>query len=139
ESAAGSPGGGYGGNRRQALIQGPDLDQRQVYTTALLAKVKEIPGVADGDSNFDFTKPELRVNVDRARSADLGVPIDSLATNLRTLVGGEQVSTFKDGDDQYNVMLRLDEPFRTPEQMSNLLVPATGGKALRVSDVAQLT
>jgi HAE1 family hydrophobic/amphiphilic exporter-1 len=132
-------GGGGGGNRLQALIQGPDLDQLQAYTSELMEKVKTIPGVVDVDSNFDFTKPELRVNVDRARSADLGVPIDSLATNLRTLVGGEQVSTFKDGDDQYDVMLRLDEQYRTPEIMGNLLVPSTTGKALRVSDVAQLS
>jgi len=135
-----STGGGYGGNRLQALIQGPDLDQLQVYTTALMAKVKEIPGVADVDSNFDFTKPELRVTVDRARSADLGVPIDSLATNLRTLVGGEEVSKFKDGDNQYSVMLRLDEPFRNnPASMGSLLVPSTTQHALRVSDVAQLS
>ncbi len=135
-----STGGGYGGNRLQALIQGPDLDQLQVYTTALMAKVKEIPGVADVDSNFDFTKPELRVTVDRARSADLGVPIDSLATNLRTLVGGEEVSKFKDGDNQYSVMLRLDEPFRNnPASMGSLLVPSTNQHALRVSDVAQLS
>jgi HAE1 family hydrophobic/amphiphilic exporter-1 len=135
-----STGGGYSGNRLQALIQGPDLEQLQVYTTELLAKVKEIPGVADVDSNFDFTKPELRVNVDRARSADLGVPIDSLATNLRTLIGGEEVSKFKDGDDQYSVVLRLDEPFRNnPTLMGNLLVPSTTQRALRVSDVAQLT
>ena len=135
-----STGGGYSGNRLQALIQGPDLDQLQVYTTELLAKVKEIPGVADVDSNFDFTKPELRVNVDRARSADLGVPIDSLATNLRTLVGGEEVSKFKDGDDQYSVVLRLDEQFRNnPTSMGNLLVPSTTQRALRVSDVAQLS
>jgi HAE1 family hydrophobic/amphiphilic exporter-1 len=140
-SATGGGGGGGGyGNRLQALIQGPDLDQLQAYTTELIAKVKEIPGVADVDSNFDFTKPELRVNVDRARSADLGVPIDSLATNLRTLVGGEEVSRYKDGDDQYSVVLRLDEQFRdNPALMGNLLVPSNTQRALRVSDVAQLT
>jgi HAE1 family hydrophobic/amphiphilic exporter-1 len=137
---SGASSGGYGGNRLQALIQGPDLDQLQVYTTELMEKVRTIPGVADVDSNFDFTKPELRVTVDRARSADLGVPIDSLATNLRTLVGGEEVSKFKDGDDQYSVVLRLDEQFRdNPALMGNLLVPSTSQRALRVSDVAQLT
>ena len=137
-SATGGGGSGYG-SRLQALIQGPDLDQLQLYTTELIAKVKEIPGVADVDSNFDSLKPELRVNVDRARSADLGVPIDSLATNLRTLVGGEEVSKFKDGDDQYSVILRLDEQFRNdPTLMANLLVPSTTQRALRVSDVAQL-
>ena len=59
-------------------------------------------------------------------SADLGVPIDSLATNLRTLVGGEEVSKFKDGDEQYSVLLRLDEPFRNN--------PALDGIAARPVD-----
>jgi multidrug efflux pump subunit AcrB len=56
------------------------------------------------------------------------------------LVGGEEVSKFKDGDDQYSVVLRLDEQFRNnPALMGNLLVPSTTQRALRVSDVAQLS
>ena len=79
-------------------------------------------GVVDADTNFEPTQPELRINVDRARAADLGVNIDSLANNLRTLVGGEEVSEFKDGDDQFSVRLRLDEPFRNnPATMGDLL------------------
>ena len=75
-------------------------------------KVRTIPGVVDVDTNFEPTQPELRITVDRARAADLGVNIDTLANNLRTLVGGEEVSEFKDGDDQFIVRLRLDEQFR---------------------------
>ena len=77
-----------------------------------MEKVRTIEGVVDVDSNFEPTQPELRVNVNRARAADLGVNIDSLAANLRTLVSGEEVSEYKDGDDQILVTLRLDEPFR---------------------------
>ena len=113
-------GGGRGGgggnqgssNRLQILIQGPDIEQLQIYTTQLMEKVRTINGVVDVDSNFEPTQPELQITVDRARAADLGVNIDSLATNLRTLVGGEEISEFKDGDDQIIVRLRLDEPFR---------------------------
>jgi hydrophobic/amphiphilic exporter-1 (mainly G- bacteria), HAE1 family len=80
------------------------------------------------------------VAVNRARAADLGVNIESLATNLRTLVGGEEVSEFKDGDDQFVVLLRLDEPYRNnPLGMGDLLVPAGPGKTVKVSDVATLT
>ena len=132
-------GGGGGGNRLQALIQGPDLDQLQAYSAELVQKVKTIPGVVDADTNLDATKPELRVTVNRARAADMGVPIDSLATNLRTLIGGEEVSRFKDGDEQYSVQLRLDEPYRDPSVLGSLLVPSISQNALRVSDVAQLS
>jgi HAE1 family hydrophobic/amphiphilic exporter-1 len=99
-------------NRLQMLIQGPDIDQIQTYIADLLVKLKSIPGVVEADSNFQATLPELRVMVDRVRAADLGVAIDSLAGNLRTLVGGEEVTTMKQGDEQYQVQLRLDEEFR---------------------------
>ena len=66
--------------------------------------------------------------------------IDTLANSLRTLVGGEEVSEFKDGDDQFVVRLRLDEPFRAnPLGMGDLLVPAGPGRTVKVSDVATLT
>jgi HAE1 family hydrophobic/amphiphilic exporter-1 len=151
----GGPGGGGGGfNRLNVLIQGPDIEQLQVYTVDLMAKIREIPGVVDVDTNFEPTQPELRINIDRARAADLGVNIDTLANNLRTLVGGEEVSEFKDGDDQFKVLLRLDEAYRNPLTMGDLLVAAGpgqgapgaagagagggGGGRVKVSDVAQL-
>src|SRR5437667_7208504 len=153
----GGPGGGGGGgggggfNRLNILIQGPDIEQLQQYTVELMDKVRTIPGVVDVDTNFEPTQPELRINIDRARAADLGVNIDTLATNLRTLVGGEEVSEYKDGDDQFKVVLRLDEPYRNnPLTMGDLLInpgPGTGGapgaipgigRTVRVSDVAQL-
>src|SRR3954467_12868716 len=138
----GGPGGGGGGfNRLNILIQGPDIEQLQQYTLQLMDKIHDVPGVVDVDTNFEATQPELRITVDRARAADLGVNIDTLANNLRTLVGGEEVSEFKDGDDQFKVLLRLDEPFRTTAQMADLLVaagPGNRGRTVKVSDVAQL-
>src|SRR4029079_2927801 len=133
----------------------PDIEELQTYTTQLMDKIREIHGIVDVDTNFEPTQEELRINVDRARAADLGVNIDSLANNLRTLVGGEEVSEYKDGDDQFKVVLRLDEPYRNHAlAMRDLLItpgPGTGGaggagptpvginRTVRVSDVAQLT
>jgi HAE1 family hydrophobic/amphiphilic exporter-1 len=136
-------GGGGGSNRLNIIIQGPDIEQLQHYTTDLMGKVRTLRGVVDVDSNFEPTQPELRIHVDRARAADLGVNIDSLATNLRTLIGGEEVSEFKDGDDQFIVLLRLDEPYRNnPKIIGDLLIPAGGtasGRTVKVTDVATLT
>jgi HAE1 family hydrophobic/amphiphilic exporter-1 len=145
-STAGGGGGGGGnyqggGNRVQMLIQGPDIDQLQTYVVSLQEKLRSIPGVVDVSSNFELTQQELRVVVDRVRAADLGVQIDTLANNLRTLVGGQVLNTqFKQGDQTYEVQLRLDESFRNdPERLGNLLVPATtASRVVRLSDVAQL-
>jgi hydrophobic/amphiphilic exporter-1 (mainly G- bacteria), HAE1 family len=135
----GRGGGPGGGNRLQMLLQGPDIEQLQVYVTELKDKFSSIPGFVDVDTNFETTQRELRVIVDRVRAADLGVSIDSLASNLRTLVGGEEVTKFKEGDDQYEVNLRLDEKFRSdPTQLGSLLIPSATQRVVRVSDVAQL-
>src|SRR5688572_3481773 len=143
-STAGGGGGGGrggGGNRLQMLVQGPEIDELQKYMTAFMEKLRTIPGVVDVGTNFELTQPELRVNVDRVRAADLGVSIDSLAANLRTLVGGEEVTTLKQGDNQYQVQLRLDEQFRDdPAKLGTLLIPSAASQGtVRVSDVAQLS
>jgi HAE1 family hydrophobic/amphiphilic exporter-1 len=135
----GGPGGG-GGNRLTMIVQGPDIDQLQKYANTLLTKVKEIDGVTDADTSFEATQPELRIDVDRQRAADLGVSMDTLSSTMSTLVGGQEVSKFKDGDEQYSVRLRLDDPFRNdPAPMGDIFVPASGGRMVRVSDVAHLT
>ncbi len=151
----GGGGGGYqqSGNRLQMLVQGPDIEQLQQYVIDLRSKIRSIKGVVDVTSNFEATQQELRVIVDRVRAADMGVRIDTLASNIRTLVGGQVLDTqFKQGDEQYEVNLRLDEQFRNdPGRLGNLLIPAGGAlggggvgggginqRTVRLSDVAQL-
>jgi HAE1 family hydrophobic/amphiphilic exporter-1 len=139
-SGGGGRGGGGGQNRLNMLVQGEDVEELQKYASTLLEKVREIDGVTDSDTSAETTQPELRINIDRQRAADLGVPLDTLSSTMRTLVGGEEVSKYKDGDEQFSVRLRLDEPFRNnPATMGDIFVPAAGGRMVRVSDVAALT
>ena len=98
-----------GGNRNsdiQYVIGGPDLDKLTQYSADLLKKMKTIPEVVDVDSTLIVGKPELRVVIDRARAADLGVQVGDIAQALNTLVAGEKVSTFNAGTDQYDVRVR---------------------------------
>jgi HAE1 family hydrophobic/amphiphilic exporter-1 len=138
---SGGGGGNYSqGNRLQMSIQGADIDLLQTYVGQLIEKIKTIPGVVDVNSNYEATQQELRVIIDRVRAADLGVQIDTLATNLRTLVGGQILNTqFKQGDEQYEVQLRLDEQFRNdPSRLGNLLIPSATQRVVKLSDVAEL-
>jgi HAE1 family hydrophobic/amphiphilic exporter-1 len=128
-----------GGNRLQTLIQGPDIAQLQIYVREFIAHLQEIPGIVDVNTNLQPTQPELRVLIDRVRAADLDVTIDNMAANLRTLVGGELISTLRDGDEQYDVQLRLDEPFRNdPARMADLPIASSTQRLVRLSDIARL-
>jgi len=137
-SSAGGRGGG-GANRLYMIVQGPDIEQLVEYTSQLMEKIREIPGIVDVDRSYEPTQPELKIVTDRARAADLGVNINGLASSLRTLVGGAEISEFRDGDEQYKVRLRLDEGYRdNPANMALLLVPSSTQRTVRLSDVAAL-
>ncbi|HXK61423.1 MAG TPA: efflux RND transporter permease subunit, partial [Acidobacteriota bacterium] len=138
-SGASNTGGRGSTNRLYLLLQGREIDQLRSYMDQLLERVRTIPGIVDADTSYEATQPELRINIDRARAADLGVTIDSLASSMRLLVGGEEVSRYKEGDEQYVVRLRLDEPFRNnPAAMGQLLIPSSTQGSVRVSDVSEL-
>ena len=134
-----SSGGTSQGNRLFVNVQGPDIDELNQYVLQFVEKLKASPGIVDVRSNYETTQQEIRVIIDRVRAADLGVQIDRLATDIRTLVGGQVLDTqFKQDDEEYEVLLRLDEPFRDPSRLNNLLIPSATQRAVKLSDVAQL-
>jgi HAE1 family hydrophobic/amphiphilic exporter-1 len=117
-----------GGNRNsdiQYVIGGPDLDKLTEYSQQLLAKMKAIPDVVDADSSLVVGKPEIRVEIDRAKAADLGVRVGDIAQALNTLVAGEKVSTFNAGTDQYNVRVRAMGQFRASQEGLNRMLVAS--------------
>jgi HAE1 family hydrophobic/amphiphilic exporter-1 len=118
-----------GGNQSNAevqyFIQGPDLDKLAKYSDELLAKMKQIPGVTDADTTLRSGKPEIGLDIDRARAADLGVSVQDIEQALNTLVAGQVASTFNAGDEQYDVRVRAQEQFRgTIEGLSKMTVPS---------------
>ncbi len=118
-----------GGGRFNAdiafMLRGPNLEKLDQYSQHLLNKLKAMPGVVDADSSLIVGKPELRAAIDRQKASDLGVNVADIAQSLRLLVGGDQVSTYNEGGEQYEVHVRANEDFRTdPNGISKLNVPS---------------
>ena len=106
-------GGGFRNADIQYVIGGPELDKLSKYTADLLQKMKTIPDLLDIDSTLILGKPEVRVVINRASAADLGVRVADIAQALNTSVAGEKVSTFNAGTDQYDVRVRATGEYRT--------------------------
>ena len=128
------------------VMRGPDLQALATYAERLRLRSKELGGIIDADITLKLNKPELRVAVDRARAADLGVSVEDLATALSLMVGGDdQVSRFLDpkSNEDYDVELRLDEGERNdPEAIPHLYVPriTPAGKSLvRLDNLVHLS
>jgi len=105
----------------QYAISGPDLDKLSQYSQQLLARLKTLPNVVDADTSLVYGKPELRVEIDRQRAADLGVRVSDIATALNTMIAGQVVSSFPSGGEQYDVRLRAAQEFRTSTNALTLL------------------
>ena len=124
----------------QFFLQGPDLDKLNAYAQLVKQRVAQVPGVADLDSSYEQGKPEIRVHINRDKAADLNVSVASIATALRTLVGGDdQVTSYREGDDRYDVQLRLRKEFRdSPGALERLYVPSGSLGNVSVANVASL-
>ncbi|HXL79852.1 MAG TPA: efflux RND transporter permease subunit [Pyrinomonadaceae bacterium] len=122
QQVAAISGGGFRNADVQYVIGGPDLDKLTKYSEAMQAKMKTISDVVDVDSTLITGKPELRVVIDRARAADLGVRVADIAQALNTLVAGQKVSTFNAGTDQYNVRVRAVGQYRSSVEGLNRMI-----------------
>jgi len=73
---------------------------------------KNIPGVEGLKLDLETGKPELIVNVDRARARMFGLSTSQIGATLRTALFGKEISKFKDGEDDYPIMLKLKDDYR---------------------------
>ncbi|HZN34450.1 MAG TPA: efflux RND transporter permease subunit [Pirellulaceae bacterium] len=116
-------------------ITGPDINTLFDFSERVRQRAAEIPGIVDVDTTLRLDKPELLVNIDRERSAAIGVEVREIAETLRVAVGGDdRVSRYRDAtvDDAYDVELRLiGLDRRNIESISQLYVRANprGGRA----------
>jgi HAE1 family hydrophobic/amphiphilic exporter-1 len=122
-------------------LLGPDLQGLNDYAEQLRRRAAEI-GILDADTTLKLDTPEVRVIIDRARAADLGVDIADITVGLRLMVGGDpKVSRFRDEsvNDDYDVQLRLSEGDRkNDETIARLYVPSKSGALVRLDNVVQL-
>ena len=89
--------------------------------------------------SMDMTKPEYQVRIDRVRTAELGVSAADVAATLRTLVGGEVATRFREGDEYYNIRLLVPENKITSKRaIENLTVSTVQGGYVRIRDVAEV-
>ncbi|MDC3960785.1 efflux RND transporter permease subunit [Polyangium jinanense] len=106
-------------------ITGPDMTKISSYAEALLAKMKTLPGVVDADTSLILGKPELRAHIDREKASDLGVSVADIASSLRLLVGGYEVTNYNEKGEQYEVHVRAVPSYRSNvEGLKRLTVPS---------------
>ncbi len=115
----------------QFVIGGTDYNTLVQWRDRFLARARENPRLLNLDSNYRETKPEIRVDIDRRKAAELGVSIQAVGRTIETMLGSRQVGTYVQGGDEYQILLQAREQDRsTPYDLQNIFVRTSGGGQL---------
>jgi hydrophobic/amphiphilic exporter-1 (mainly G- bacteria), HAE1 family len=130
---------GTGGFAISANILGPDLDQIAEYTKKALVAAQKVQSITEFKATLNMANPEIHVAVDRRRAADLGVRMATVGNTLRLAVSGDdEISFYKEGQEQYPVKIRVREDQRRDiEQVGRLTVPSATGP-VRIDNIATI-
>jgi len=132
-------GGGGRNTKLSVSVSGPELDILSSATDKMVEELKKIKGFVDPDTTADNSKPEFRIAIDRQKMAEMGFQISDLSTAMKTLIGGEKVSRFKEGDEQYDIILRLMEKDRNiPELIKNIKLQNKSGQIIPITNFIKI-
>jgi len=100
-------------------LTGADYDAMLKEANKMIAFIesKNIPGIERLSIDVNKESPELEVKVDRVNAGSLGVSTGQLGFNLRRSVYGQEISTYKEGDDDYNITMRMQDDQRKNENI----------------------
>ncbi len=112
----------------------------EVMVSRIIAEASKNPGLTNVDSDLRLNKPQIAVTVDRDRAADAGVSVETVARTLETMLGGRNVTRFKRGSDQYDVIVQIEKEGRgSPDEINNIFVRSNDDRMIPLSSLVQVT
>ncbi len=136
------PNGGMGGttsNNVVVEIYGYDFEATSAIAYALADSVQSVPGATNVSVSRDPSKPQLQIVPDREKMAHYGLNTFTMANAVRNRVEGPYLSRYREGGDEYNIVLRFAEEDRnTISDLDNIALQNMSGNVVRLSDVANI-
>jgi multidrug efflux pump len=125
----------------QFVIGGGTYEELAQWRDILLEKIDENnPGLQGINWDYKETKPQLKVDIDYDRAAELGVTVETIGRTLETMFGSRKVTTYIEEGEEYDVILegeRSDQ--QTPSDLSHLYVRSdTSGELIQLSNLVNL-
>ncbi|WP_353172327.1 efflux RND transporter permease subunit [Paracandidimonas soli] len=105
-------------------------------TEVFLTELRKYPGLINLDTDLRLNTPELRVRVDRDKMADVGANVDTVGRTLESMLGGRQVTRYKDEGEQYDVIVQVTPRDRAnPTDISGIYVRARDGSMVQLDNL----
>jgi HAE1 family hydrophobic/amphiphilic exporter-1 len=120
-------------------VEGPNLERLAFYAGQIEARMKADPAFRDVRSSWETGRPEVRLDVDRGRAADVGISAVALGRTLRTLLAGEKVGSFEDLGERYDVRVQVLPEYRDdPNKIDLIRVRSLTGELVPITNAASV-
>ncbi|MFZ1246922.1 MAG: efflux RND transporter permease subunit, partial [Azonexus sp.] len=121
------------------IVTSASYEALQKVTGQFLGELAKNPGLQNIDTDLKLNKPELSVDVDRNKAADMGVPVETIGRTLETFLGGRQVTRFKRDGEQYDVIVQVaDVERRNPDDIHDIYVRGRDGSMISLENLVSV-
>ena len=129
-----------GGLPIQFVIQAVNFEKLKKVIPEFMAKVRESPKFETADVNLKFTKPELRLEINREKAQNLGVSIQDVAQTLQLGLSGRRFGYFLMNGKQYQIIGQIDRPERNDvNDLRSLYVKSNKGELIQLDNLVKIT
>ncbi|KAA2236751.1 efflux RND transporter permease subunit [Salinarimonas soli] len=131
---------GFGQQSLQFVIGGPDYPTLKEWTDRVIQRAQATGLYQNLDTDYKESQPDIRVQIDRARAADLGVSIEEIGRTLELMFGEREVSTFVNRGNEYPVIMRARAQDRAnPSDLANTFMRSASGDLVPLSSFITLS
>ncbi|MGK0289980.1 MAG: multidrug efflux pump [bacterium] len=120
-------------------ISGNDFNIMKDISIKIQQKIKNTKGIVNLKDDFDKSRAEIRVVLDREKISQLGLRASQIGGLIRTAFNGKKVSTYREGKEEYDIIVRLDQKFRTSStSLESFHIKTASGRQVPISELARV-
>ncbi|MBN1879463.1 efflux RND transporter permease subunit [bacterium] len=121
-------------------ISGPDYSVVNEYAQKVIPLVASIEGAIEIETDFDGSKPEIQIDIDREKAMRRKVNSSAIAMAVSTAINGTTASVLREGDEEYDIVVKYDQPFRQSiRDILDIRVTGVDDVQIPLGDVATVT
>lgn len=129
----------FGGQPVQMAIMAPTFEKLTEFLPKFIEEANKDPRLQFVDANLKINKPEIQINIDRDKAADLGVSIDDIGRTLQVAFGGQRFGYFLKDGKQYQVIAQLNREYRdNPTDLKSIFVKNSRGELIQLDNLVTM-
>jgi HAE1 family hydrophobic/amphiphilic exporter-1 len=133
---------GYAGQapgQAEYSLRGPDPQRLARYANQLLERMRADPDFADISSSLETGRPQITLDIERDRAADLGVPVVAIGRTIRALLAGEKIGSFEEGGRRHDIRMQILPEYRDdPVKLDLIRVRSLRGELVPLTNAVQV-